>query len=271
MRPVQLDPTIKAIDFTCNICGTRNSIAVEEFHRERAACTQCGSTPRFRGVVHALSMGLFGRPVPLCDFPADKSLRGIGMSDWEGYANPLTDKLSFVNTYLHMEPKLDIASEDWRQYQDLDFVICSEVLEHVTLPLEPCFRNLHRMLKPHGTLVISVPFVSAPSTVEHFSGLHQFQVQQFKDDQWIVVNQTHRGAWEVYDNLLFHGGPGSTLEMRVFAENDLLYHLTGAGFGAPVVYETPILDIGYYWPPLFERPDNPNVPYLGYIMAARAS
>ena len=267
---MHLDPSITTIDFTCNICGEANTLPISSFHRERAACSRCGSTPRFRGVVHALSEGLLGQATPLQEFPDDKGIRGIGMSDWEGYAGPLAQKCSFTNTYFHMEPKLDIAGEDWQRYQDLDFVICSEVFEHVTRPLEPCFRNLRRMLKPGGTLILSVPFVDAPSTVEHFPGLHEFQVLNFKDKEWVLVNRTARGTWEVYDKLLFHGGPGSVLEMRVFSENDLLYHLRAAGFATPTVYGAPILDIGYYWPPLYERPDNPSIPYLAYIMKAQA-
>lgn len=35
---------------------------------------------------------------------------------------------------------------------------------------------------------------------------------------------------EVYDNVLFHGGQGLSLEMRVFRESDLRSKLLGSGF-----------------------------------------
>ena len=49
-------------------------------------------------------------------------------------------------------------------------------------------------------------------------------------DHWVLVNRTADGRLQTYDNLVFHGGPGSTLEMRVFNESTLRGLLKGAGF-----------------------------------------
>jgi hypothetical protein len=44
------------------------------------------------------------------------------------------------------------------------------------------------------------------------------------------VNRRRDGSTEVFDDLCFHGGDGSTLELRVFTEEELKKILRGAGF-----------------------------------------
>ncbi|TNE55615.1 MAG: SAM-dependent methyltransferase [Bacteroidetes bacterium] len=47
-----------------------------------------------------------------------------------------------------------------------DTVLCTEVLEHVPNPLS-FLEEIHRVLKPHGTLVLSVPFLQLLHEVPH--------------------------------------------------------------------------------------------------------
>jgi hypothetical protein len=49
------------------------------------------------------------------------------------------------------------------------------------------------------------------------------------------VNRRRDGSLEVFENLVFHGGDGSTLEMRVFTEPSLRALLQQAGFGSVYV------------------------------------
>jgi hypothetical protein len=77
------------IAFRCNICSTLNRARLEQFSRETPSCRRCGSTVRMRSVVHCLSLMLFGRSLALSEMPADPAIRGIGLSDWEGYASRL--------------------------------------------------------------------------------------------------------------------------------------------------------------------------------------
>nr|WP_172834073.1 class I SAM-dependent methyltransferase [Nitrospira japonica] len=42
--------------------------------------------------------------------------------------------------------------------ESFDAIICSELLEHVPEPL-PVLREVHRTLRPHGVLLMSVPFL----------------------------------------------------------------------------------------------------------------
>ena len=55
---------------------------------------------------------------------------------------------------------------------------------------------------------------------EHFPDLYDYSIAQLKND-WVLVNRTRDGRLETFDKLVFHGGPGSTLEMRVFSERTL--------------------------------------------------
>jgi len=49
-------------------------------------------------------------------------------------------------------------------------------------------------------------------------------------DSYVLLNRTKSGAYEIFDKLTFHGGIGTTLEMRIFGEPDLMKNLTDAGF-----------------------------------------
>jgi hypothetical protein len=258
------------VTFRCNICGTSNNSSLTAFHREAAFCSNCRSVARFRGIVYALSQAVYGRAYPLTDMPRNKSVRGIGMSDSTIYASGLASAFDYTNTYYHTEPRLDVTRADLARYKDLDFIITTDVLEHIILPLEPAFNNMRAMLRTGGILIISVPYSSSLSTTEHFPNINQFKIIEFTTGEWIVLNRARNGQWEIHENVIFHGGPGTTLEMRVFSETDLVRHICSAGFEIERIYNEPILDIGYYWPPLHERDFDIRTPVLGHIIAARA-
>ncbi len=133
--------------YICNVCGQPSNVPLDRLEREVPSCESCGSTPRFRGVVHALSLGLFGESLPIPRFPQRLDLRGFGLSDWEGYATGLARKLDYTNTFLHTEPHLDIVDIDGRLAGTLDFLISSEVFEHVAPPVQRAFANASRLLK----------------------------------------------------------------------------------------------------------------------------
>lgn len=167
--------------------------------------------------------------MPLPDLPELKHLRGFGMSDTREIAKQLTKKLRYTNTYFHEPPRFDVLQPPETEWGQHDFIICSEVLEHVPPPVDRAFANLHRLLKPGGVLLLTVPYSLWPRTVEHFPALHDFAVVTL-GGRWVLVNRTADGHLETHENLVFHGGPGSTLEMRVFNEVELRRLLTDAGF-----------------------------------------
>jgi len=184
---------------------------------------------RIRGLVHVLSEELFGTSLPLSDFPRVKSLRGLGTSDSETYADRLADRFDYRNTFFHREPKFDIANVSQEESGKYDFLVSSEVLEHVLSPVEKAFENACRMLKPSGVFVFTVPYSLEATTTERFPQLHDFGFARLSD-RTVLVNRTGTGEVQTFDELIFHGGGGSTLEMREFSESDLKKLLAGAGF-----------------------------------------
>ena len=63
----------------------------------------------------------------------------------------------------------------------------------------------------------------------------------------MLGNRTRSGAQQIFEDLVFHGGPGSTLEMRVFSRDDLLRHFTNAGFTSPRIYGEAAEQFGIVW------------------------
>jgi SAM-dependent methyltransferase len=248
-------PKPESVRFTCNICGARCRVAKDQLQREVASCKACGSTPRSRAIIRALSLGLFNQNLILPDFPASRGLSGLGMSDWDGYAVRLAEKFRYTNTYYHKEPKLDISSPEVPKYleQSSDFIISSEVFEHVVPPVSRAFENTFKMLKPGGILVLTVPYGPFAKTVEHFPELYDFTLIA-DNGSYRLENVTRSGETQEFCDLVFHGGPGTTLEMRVFGEAALLQHLAEAGFEAITVHRTPDFPHGIWWPELWSLP-----------------
>jgi SAM-dependent methyltransferase len=262
-----LKSDLTAVTFHCNVCLSDNYTPVNAFHRELAPCRTCGSNPRFRGIVRALSVELFGAEHALPDFPSS-NFRGIGMSDAPCYSDALTKRLDYTNTYYHCEPKLDIMDmKSVSRWRDLDFVISSDVFEHVPVPPQRAFDNAYALLKPGGFLLLTVPYIDTDDTIEHFPDLHSYDVMPF-EGSYVLVNRRQDGGLWVRDKLTFHGGPGSTLEMRIFGRGALLRHLKEAGFGNIVEYSEPALSIGYFWPACVELPGT-TARSLGYVITAR--
>ncbi|MDB5582201.1 MAG: Methyltransferase type 11 [Bradyrhizobium sp.] len=232
------------MDFQCNVCGTEvRGCPIEKIDREVSSCPTCHSSSRFRGVVHLLSLTLFGRSIPLPRFPVDPSIVGIGLSDEASYALPLAQKLSYTNTFFHTEPFFDICAPLGERAASADFLISTEVFEHVPPPAQIAFQNSFDLLKPGGALLLTVPFTNNPDTVEHFPALNDYRIVQF-DEDYVLVNHGADGAYTLHHDLVFHGGPGATLEMRVYSRSALEKHLADAGFVDVAVFGEDYLPYG---------------------------
>ncbi len=217
--------------FLCNICGAACNRPAEGLTREGSGCPVCHSSMRVRAIVALLSEELLGIPMTLAEFPVLKSIQGIGMSDSAELAEKLAEKLDYSNTFYHQAPQLDVTRPNPNDFGRYDFILSSEVMEHVPPPVEDAFVNLFRMLKPDGLLVMTTPYTLGGKTREHFPELHDFTLASLLE-KTVLVNRRRDGSIEVFEDLVFHGGPGSTVEMRVFTEQSLRDNLLGAGFSS---------------------------------------
>jgi SAM-dependent methyltransferase len=235
------------IDFRCNICGSSNSVVFAALQREQPSCRRCGSTVRDRAMVHLLTSELLGRSVVLPDMPRPLDLRGIGLSDSTTYSEPLSRQFAYTNTRFDAEPMLDIANVAPEHYARYDFIIASDVFEHVAPPVARAFTNARRLLKAGGVLIFSVPFMLTDDTIEHFPELHDYRLIESAEG-WRLENRTADGRDQTFTDVVFHGGIGATLEMRQFSLASLEREFAAAGFSRMRVADEVFLPHGIYWP-----------------------
>ena len=170
------------------------------------------------------------------------------MSDWEGYGNTLAQKFAYVNTFFHREPHLDITSIPERLVGKHRFLISSDVFEHIPcFGLEAAFRNARRLLEDRGVFLFTVPFEKSGPTREHFPRMHDYRIVETAGKRFLY-NRTPDGEEEIFDGLVFHGGEGMTLEMRMFTQPDLLRRLQDAGFSSVRVCPDQVPRFGILWP-----------------------
>ena len=179
------------VKFKCNICSSANEVPPTSLSREEASCAGCGSTVRMRAMVQILTAELFGRSMSIDEIsPPRPDIVGIGMSCWDGYANRLAHKIKYVNTYYHQEPFLDITDIDEKMTESLDFVVSTDVFEHVAPPISQAFTNARRLLKKNGVFIISVPFdrpgEAKAETKEWFPNLHDWRLEEL-DGKWDIA------------------------------------------------------------------------------------
>lgn len=258
----EIPAELGTLNFRCNLCGESVTAPMTAFGREQPSCAACSSTGRERAIIRALSLELFEADLAIPDFPLRPDLRGFGLSDSGRYATALAQKLGYENTFYHQEPRLDIAAETLpaRLIESVDFIISSEVFEHVLPPVSQAFENVFQILKPGGVFVLTVPYGLQPATIEHFPELNDFTVIANGGGAPFLRNVTRDGVIEEFRNLVFHSGDGSTLEMRVFCEADLLRQLEAAGFKAIQIHRTPDFSRGICWPEPWSFPISARKP-----------
>lgn len=194
-------------------------------------------------------MELFGASLSLSEFPVKREITAMGLSDWPGYATRLARKLNYTNTYYHAEPRLDITADiDPALEGSLDVLISSDVFEHVAPPVSRAFEACYRLLKPAGVLVFTVPYTKDGLTTEHYPELYRYEIVQ-DGSEYVLKNTTRDGREQVFRNLLFHGGEGKTLELRLFSEVSLREEFQRAGFSKITIYRDPDFEHGVYWNP----------------------
>ena len=240
--------------FQCNICGQRCQTKLDELTRETQSCS-CGSNTRRRSVIRVLTTELFGKSLTLTEIDRHPELKGLGMTDWNDYAPRLAEKFSYQNTFYHKEPRLDISDRNIAPelIGSHDFIISSDVFEHIVPPVSQAFENVRRMLRPGGLFVLTVPYGIQEKTTEHFPELNEFHLIE-ENGSYRLRNITKTGEIQEFDRLVFHGGAGATLEMRAFAEVDLIRHLEKAEFERITIHRAPDFVHGIWWPQPWSLP-----------------
>jgi len=216
------------MSFICNITGKFFELNNNEKTRESGV--RFGFNSRFRAVCYVFTKLFYGECKILNGLEQNKSIKGIGMSD-SGWASILENKFSYKNTFYHTSPYLNIYNnEHVNNYKDLDFIISSDVFEHIDpFPsVQIAFNNLYKMLKHGGFLIFSVPY-SHDEHIEHYPNLYDYTIKN-ENNKYILYNKTIDNKLEIFDNLYFHGGPGNTLEMRVFSKKSIISFLEKSGF-----------------------------------------
>lgn len=237
--------------FRCNICSAENKLDVANLYRENPTCETCGSTVRMRAIVQVLTKSLFGKSLCIDEIGLPRpEIVGIGMSCWDGYAGRLAHKITFRNTYYHQEPFLDITNVPESMHGTLDFIVSSDVFEHVAPPVSRAFQNVYKLLKPGGVFVFTVPynrpFEPWSDTLEWYPNLHDYKIEQ-SDGTYLLHNRTKDGQVETFRDLVFHGGPGTTLEMRIFSKASVLRELRKANLKNIKIHESPDWRHGIFW------------------------
>ena len=155
---------------------------------------------------------------------SDLSRHGVGISDDWRLSQLLASRFAYTNTFLHRYPILDIADPPDILMNSLEFVLCSDVLEHVLGDVDIAIRGLYSILRPGGFVVASIP-LSGSEHIEYFPDCTT--VQAFEN----AVEWTDKfGKLHVNQSPIYHGGDGRTLTFRQFTERSFADALTKGGF-----------------------------------------
>ena len=247
--------------YICNASG--NSFTLTENQKHREGGNVFGLNCRLRAIIYVLTNVIKCDKI-LNNVTPNKNIKGIGMSDAPNLASALSKKFNYINTFYHTEPFLDIYNNDHlSRYNNLDFIISSDVFEHISpYPnIQIAFDNLFKMLKTGGHIIFSVPFIY-DNYYEHFPSLYKYSIELDNlKNKYYIQNRTIDGKDEILDkcktpsgeisDLCFHGGPGSTLEMRIFTQDVLIKHLKDSGFKEITFYnpndKIDMQEYGIFW------------------------
>lgn len=119
---VQSGPTF------CSSCGYRLSHV--SISSETSACSNCLITWRGYEVLSAVLLLLGYQSGRTTTIKPDLSRQGLGVSDDYRVASALSRSFSYVNTFLHQFPIVDLEKVPHETIGQYEFVTCSDVLEH---------------------------------------------------------------------------------------------------------------------------------------------
>lgn len=155
---------------------------------------------------------------------------GCGNAPLYGVYGPLTDRVIWTDweqskhAVFEKDLILDLNKPlDQIEDNSFDTVLLSDVLEHLVYP-DNLIREIHRILRPHGVVLIGVPFMYWIHEPPHdFHRFTKFKLERFGSDAGFeVVEITETGGgWDVFHDLLMkllfsHKKPSSLWANRVY-------------------------------------------------------
>jgi len=174
---------------------------------------------------------------------ANLSRVGIGISDNYKLAQRLSQLFQYTNTFFHQFPIVDVTAPPPSAIGAFEFVVCSDVLEHVPPPAEKALSGLRSVLRENGFTVVSVPCGGSSTSIEHYPGVTSWQL-----DSSGLTWTDERGFVHSDPNPELHGGEGQTLAFRTWSYTDLIDRLTNEGFSSVTVPSS--------LPPMVNPPDD---------------
>lgn len=104
------------------------------------------------------------------------------------------------------------------------------MLEHVVGNWCKPLADLHSLLSTNGFLLLTVPWIdNVECGIEHYPDCINFEIEKI-DEKFRAKIITSEGTFFFDEDPVFHGGPGNTLEMRIFSLPELVKSLKNAGF-----------------------------------------
>ncbi len=234
------------VQAVCPICSGGYSLDVRVEKREGPLCCHCLASGRASAIIHTLCSEIYGNNIPLVNQPPKKDVRVVGLSDGPRYSSLLDEKFDYTNTFYHKEPFLDITSPSADEADKYDVLISTEVFEHVIGDVSSAFNGALSVLKPGGLLILTVPFVNNGDHQEHYPGLESYEGREIENN-WIVDLKYAGGRVDTDLEPIFHGGPGQTLEVRVFSRDSVLESLRTSGFTDIEVLDDNLPEHGVNW------------------------
>ena len=117
---------------------------------------------RYRGKVHTLARIGIMRFLESWQDRIQGRVLDVGVGTWPYPRQLFQDVCDYTATDCFQHPNIDVVSDIHRltdvfEQESFDFVICTDVLEHVPRPWE-AVRELYAVLSPGGTLLLTTPF-----------------------------------------------------------------------------------------------------------------
>lgn len=151
----------------CNVCGWHGGKLADDVWHARSICPECGSQVRHRLLVatlngmssHAnLTEAELLRDKDILHFAPERQLRHRVQKAAARYVTADFDRGD-------TDWRLDISAMPSVRDAEFDIVICCDVLEHVPND-QAAFQELHRILRPGGTAILTVPQKDSPAITD---------------------------------------------------------------------------------------------------------